>query len=182
MNNLSPIVLKPKKGRSLLFLIAFLALAWLGCYLSLFETQVDSSAWVGALISFLMAAPILWYLYKTNPFKASVIISTEGINLVYLKNKKLILWNDIQSLEKFTQLVPQVSKAAFIPLKQEYLVIYTEPKDPNYNESGYGQNRMKNILMRLDKNLYVPSIYLPYKVDKVIALIHDYKMRLGSAV
>jgi hypothetical protein len=167
------IVLKPRKSRFFIFLVVAGFLLWLSAYLIFVERQDGS--WFGGLVALFMASAIVWFLFKINPFKPSIIINSIGILAAYKKGSKIIPWTEIRQIEKFTQIIPQLSKTAFIPLKQAYLVIYTEPKDSTYYDEGYGGSRMENIMKRLDKNLYVPSSMLPYKVDRVVTLLNAYK-------
>lgn len=178
------IILTPNKFRFFRYL--FLFLLPFGFSVFMFVTASIDGKVTGGGISLLMSLAVLWYLTKIRIGRPILTLTTEGVFINYLSKEKrrLILWGEITRIEKFTQIRPAIGPGMLIAQffggnKQKYLVIYTDQKDPTYNQEEYGTDRMDNVSKGRDTNLYVPSQYFSMKVDDILAIFRKYTDKVG---
>src|SRR3989339_1640310 len=136
-------ILRPNKIKFIFWFLIFLAFFSFSIYMIFFYPRVDGKVMGGGL-SLLISGGLFFLLYKSLPWKATLILNREGIYINNLplseSNKvgKLLRWNNIRSIGKFRQriLFPRFPYTG----KQDYLVIYlnTSKEDFSNDKESFG--------------------------------------------
>lgn len=178
------VVLKPSIWKLLgLFLAAFVFVI-LGVVVIISDANLNTKLLGGYLCVIFFGGGALLILYKLILRKPTLIVSSYGIYPNYLSKsmRKWIPWKDIKKIGKSMQVIP----ADEYVTKQKYLVIYLKNPEKYDFERHFSNELAEDISSSLlssipdvlKRNLYIPSILLPYSIDKVLERIKKYPVEI----